>query len=148
MYAKMRSKKNEPLSNLRKRTMRVTGKGPPATSAVPISPTVPGTETTRTASPATSVEEITTPISKRPRLTDKGKENADSHPSSVWDDPGLAVERAHEVNKFFLGVPSNEVVAHHVHKIVQVEYLCNFSPFLFLFFFFFRPKGFNFLFRC
>ena len=106
------------------------------TPIVPVSPAVPGTETTGTASPATLVEEITTPISKRLRLTDKGKEKVDSHLSSVWDDVGLAMERAHEVItvkdcKIFSGVPSNEVVARHVHKIVQVVYLCNFSPFFF-----------------
>ena len=50
MYVKMRSKKDEPLSNLGKRTIHVIGKGPP------ITPTIPGTEVTRIASPATSVE--------------------------------------------------------------------------------------------
>ena len=132
MYAKMRSKKNEPLSNLGKRTVRVTGKGPPTISSALVSLVVLSTETTRTAFPATSVEEIPTPISKRPRLTDK--EKVDSHPSSVWDDAGLAVERVHEVFtvedlKIFLGVPSNEIMARHVHKIVQVVYLCNFKNF-------------------
>ena len=63
----MRSKKNEPFSNLEKRAVHVTRKGPPVT------PAVLGIETTRTASSATSVEEITTPISKRPHLTDKGR---------------------------------------------------------------------------
>ena len=53
MYAKMRAKKNEPLSNLGKRTMRVVEKGVSVTLATP------GTETTRIASSATSVEEIT-----------------------------------------------------------------------------------------
>ena len=53
------------------------------TPIVPVSPAVPGTETTGTASPATLVEEITTPISKRQRLTDKGKEKVDSYLSSV-----------------------------------------------------------------
>ena len=55
MYAKMRSKKDEPLSNIGKKGVRVTGKGPlvtPVTSATPI---VSGVETVRTTSPATSV---------------------------------------------------------------------------------------------
>ena len=134
MYAKMRSKKNEPLSDLRKRTVRIVGTGPLVT------PTVLDTRTTRTASPATSVEEIATPISKKPRLVDKGKEKVDSLPSSVWDDAGLVVERAHKVItiedlKVFFGMPSNKVVARHIHKFVQVIYLCNFNPFLFLFLF-------------
>ena len=47
------------------------------------------------------------------------------------------MEKAHEVItaedlKIFSGVPSNEIVARHVHKIVQVVYLCNFSFFFFL----------------
>ena len=135
MYAKMRSKKNKPLSNIGKRTVRIVRKGPPVTLAVP------STETTKTASSATSVEEITTPILKKPRLADKGKEKADSHPSSVWDNAGLAVERANEVItaedlKVFSGMPSNEIVTRQVHKLVQVMYLCNFSPFFLLFFLF------------
>ena len=65
MYAKMRSKKDEPLANIGKKVVRVTGKGPfvpPATDATPI---ISGVENVRTASPATSVEEIPTPSSKR-----------------------------------------------------------------------------------
>ena len=46
------------------------------------------------------------------------------------------MEKAHEVVitedlKIFSGLPSNEIVARHVHKIVQVVYLCNFNPFFF-----------------
>ena len=87
MYTKMRAKKNEPLSNLGKKVVRVVEKGTPVT---PIA-SVP--EVTRTASPATSVEEIT-PHLKKQRLADKGKEKADSRSSSVWDDAGLALTRA------------------------------------------------------
>ena len=149
MYAKMRSKKNEPLSDLGKRTVRIVGKGPLVT------PAVLDTRTMRTASSATSVEEIATPISKKPRLADKGKEKADSLPSSVWDNAGLVVEMEHKVItiedlKVFSGMPSNKVVARHIHKFVQVIYLCNFNPFLFLFLLllFFRPEGFNMFFKC
>ena len=53
MYAKMRAKKNEPLSNLRKRVVCVIEKGTLDTPAT----FVP--ETMMTTSPATSVEEIT-----------------------------------------------------------------------------------------
>ena len=91
MCAKMRSKKNEPQSNLGKRTVHVTGKGTPVTSAIPIAPAVLSIETTRTTSPATSVEEITTLASERPCLIDKGKEKVDSRSSSVWDNEELAV---------------------------------------------------------
>ena len=128
MYVKMRSKKDEPLSNLGKRIVGVIGKGPLVTPSTLVAPAVLGTEVMRTASPTTSVEEITTPISKKPRLTNKRKENVDSCAFNIWDDVELAMERAHEVVttevlKVFLGVPSNEVVARHVHKLVQVKYL-------------------------
>ena len=146
MYAKMRSKKDKPLSSLGKRIVHVTGKGPPVTPATLVAPAVPGTEVTRTAFPATSIKNITTPISKKPRLTDKGNEKADSRASSIWDDAELAVERAHEFItaedlKVFLSMPSNEVVARHVHRLVQLKYLCNFSPLSLFFFFFFFLKA-------
>ncbi|XP_030956177.1 uncharacterized protein LOC115978295 [Quercus lobata] len=123
MYAKMRSKKDESLSNIGKKSVRVTGKGPsvtPSTSVIPI-----GTETTRTASPATSVEEILSPAAKRPRLSDREKEKVESRSSTIWDDERLAVDKAHGVAiaedlKIFSGVLVNEVVSRHVHKLVQV----------------------------
>ena len=95
MYAKMRSKKDEPLSNLGKKAVRVTGKGP---ASIPLSivPSI-ASETTRTASPTASIEEIPTPGSKRPRVAGKGKEKTDTRSSTIWDDETLAVERAHEV---------------------------------------------------
>ena len=87
MYAKMKAKKNEPISNLGKRTMCIMEKG------VLVTPPAPVTEPTRTASPATLMEEIT-PFSKRQRMADKGKEKATSHSSSVWDDFDLTLTRA------------------------------------------------------
>ena len=95
VYTKMRSKKDEQLSNLEKRIVCVSGKSPSATSSALVNPFVPSNEMTRMASPATLVEKIPTPISKRPYLIDWEKSN--SHPSSVWDNAKLAVERAHEV---------------------------------------------------
>ena len=76
IYARMRAKKNEPLSNLRARAVRVVEKGvsvPPATLV---------TEAKRTASPATSIEEIT-PFRKKQRVADNGKDKANSRLSSV-----------------------------------------------------------------
>ncbi|KAL0014774.1 hypothetical protein SO802_001843 [Lithocarpus litseifolius] len=110
-YAKMRSKKNEPLSNLRKRTVRIVEKG------VFVTPPAPVTEPTKTASLATSVEEVT-PISKRQRVADK------------WAQDVFTAEEF----KVFSGVPSNEIVDRHIHKLIQVlgetihislEYLSN-----------------------
>ena len=125
MYAKMRGKKNEPLSSIEKRTVWVVKKG------VFITPPAPVTEPSRMASSATSMEEIT-PLQKKPRVDDK----ADSHSSTVFDDAGLALVKAHESfsaeeMRVFSGVPSHEIVGNHIHKIVQVLYLCNFTLFFF-----------------
>ena len=83
MYAKMRSKKDEPLSSLGKKVVRVTGKGPSVTPVTSATPIVSAVETVRTTSPATSVEKIPTPSSKRLRVSGKEKEKADSHLPTV-----------------------------------------------------------------
>ena len=114
MYAKMRSKKDEPLSNIGTKGVRVTGKGPsviPVTSATLI---VCAVKMVRTASPAILVEEISTLSSKRLRVSGREREKTDSHPSTVWSDGGLAMDRAHEVVmaedlKVLNGVPFNVV---------------------------------------
>ena len=129
MYAKMRSKKDEPLSSIGKKGVCVTGKGPlvtPVTSATPIVSVV---ETVRTTSLATSVEEIPTPSSKRLRMSGQEREKADSHSSIVWSDGGLAMDRVHGVMtaedlKALNGVPFNVVANQQVHKLVQVIRLC------------------------
>ena len=129
MYAKMRSKKDKSLSSIGKKGVHVTGKGlsiTPVTSATPI---VSGVETVRTASPATSVERIPTRSSKRPRISGKEKEKADSHSTTVWGDEGLAMDRAHGVVtaedlKVFTGVLFNVFANQQVHKLVQVICLC------------------------
>ena len=117
LYAKMRSKKDEPLSNLGKKTVRVTRRGIPIAPPASVHPIVSVGETTRTASPTAFVEEIGgTPVSKRPRLSEneKDKEKADSRPSTIWNDEKMAVDRAHEVMtatdmKALSGVPFSGV---------------------------------------
>ena len=131
MYTKMRAKKDEPLSNIGKKTVRITGKGSSVVPATSITPVVSGAETTRTASPSTSIEELPTPVSKRPCLSLKEKEKADPHTSTIWSDERLAVDRAHgfimaEDLKVFSGVPFNTVASHHIHRLVQVRSLCSF----------------------
>ena len=131
MYAKMRSKKDEPLSNIGKKTMRVTGKGPFVTPTASVTPIVFVTEMMRSASPTTLVEELPILVSKRPHLSNKEKEKLDSCSSTVWDDKSSTVDKAHKVVtaedlKVFSGVPFNNVVTRHVHKLVQVKCLCNF----------------------
>ena len=131
MYAKMLSRKDEPLSSIGKKGVRVTGKGPsvtPVTSATPIFSAV---ETVRTPSPATSVEEIPTPSPKRLRMSGREREKADSHPSTVWSDGGLAMDWAYGLvtvkdMKVLNGVPFNVVANQQVHKLVQVIRTCAF----------------------
>ena len=65
MYAKMRSKKDEPLANIGKKGVHVTRKGPSVLPAIDATPIVSRVEKVRMASLATSVEEIPTPSSKR-----------------------------------------------------------------------------------
>ena len=130
IYAKMRAKKGEPLSNIGKKTVRITGRVSSSVPATSVTPVVFGAETTRTASLSTSVEELPTPISKRPRLSEREKEKADPRSSTIWGDERLALDRAHKVVtaedlKVFSRVPSNIVASHHVHKLVQVRNLCN-----------------------
>ena len=83
MYAKMRSRKDEPLSNLGKKTVRVTGKGPAPNPLSSVPSIASATETTRTASPIVSIKEIPTPGSKRPRVTGKENEKVDTRSSTI-----------------------------------------------------------------
>ena len=69
MYARIRGKKDEPLSAIGAKTVRVMERGAPISSALPSTPTL---GTVGTASPTPSVEELT-PQHKRPRIGDKQK---------------------------------------------------------------------------
>ena len=138
MYAKMRSKKDEPLSNLGKKVVRVTGQGSTPTPIPPIA-----LEMTRTASPTTSIEEIVTPGSKRQRVASKGKEKkkADAFSSTIWDDERLALDRAHEVVtpadlRALSDMSLNDIASSHVHKLVQVRSSSTFFLFILFYFFF------------
>ena len=131
MYAKMKAKKDETLSNIGKKVVRITRRGSPAVPAISITPVASGVETTRTTSPSTSIEELPTPASKRPRLSSKEKEKVDPCMSIIWSDERLAVDLAHEVItaedlKVFTGVPPNTVASRHVHRLVQVRSSCDF----------------------
>ena len=139
MYAKMRSNKDEPLSNLGKKAVRVTGKGPSVNPLCSVTPIVSASETTKAASPTMPIEEIPTPSSKRPRVIDKEKEKVDSRSSTIWDDERLAVDRAHEVVtpadlRALSDMPLNEVVSRHV--IGSSRYGVLLSSFFFYYYFF------------
>ena len=147
MYTMMRAKKDEPQSNIGKKAVRITGRGSPTVPATSVTPIAFGAETTRTASPSTSIEELSTPASKRPRLSSKEKEKVDSRTSAIWSDEKLAVDRAHGVItaddlKVFSGVPSNTVASCHVHRLIQVRSSC----FFFIFFYTLLTDGLGFIF--
>ena len=121
MYARMRNKKDEPLSAIRTKSVRITDRGASILAALPSSPTSVSTGTT---SPTPLVEELT-PRNKRLRVGDKQKEKVDSRPSSIWDDAGVSVARAQDIfsadeMKVFSGVPADDVARCHLHKLVQV----------------------------
>ena len=107
----------------------MTGKGSSVTPVTFNTPIVSAVEMVRIASPATSVEEISTPSSKRLCMSSREREKANSHSSTVWSDRGLAMDRAHGVVtakdlKALNGVPFNVVANQQVHKLVQVIRLC------------------------
>ena len=104
MYVRMRSKKDEPLSAIGTKSVRITNRGTPILAALPSSPT---SVLAGTTSPTSSVEELT-PRNKRLRVGDKQKEKVDFRPSSIWDDAGVSVARAQDIfsadeMKVFLG---------------------------------------------
>ena len=79
MYARMRGKKDKPLSALGTKFVRITGKSVPILATLPSFPT---SAPARGASPTPSVEEVP-PRNKRLRAGEKQKEKVDSRPSSV-----------------------------------------------------------------
>ena len=138
MYARMRGKKDEPLSTLGTKSVRITDRGAPIL-ALPSSPTL---APVRGASSTPSVEEVP-PRNKRLRVGEKQKEKVDSRPSCVWDDAGVSVARAQETFsadelKVFSGVPADHVARHHLHKLMQVTlWFHSLRASIFFFFFFF-----------
>ena len=79
MYARMRIKKDKPLSALGTKSVRIMDRGAPILAALPPSPTSVPVGTT---SPTPSVEKLT-PRNKRLKVGDKQKEKVDSRPSSI-----------------------------------------------------------------
>ena len=121
MYARIRGKKDEPLSAIGIKSVRITDRGVPILAVLPSSPT---SAPARGVSPTPSVEEVP-PCNKRLRAGEKQKEKVDSRPSNVWDDGGVSVARAQETFsadelKVFSGVPADDVARRHLHKLVQV----------------------------
>ena len=121
MYARMRSKKDEPLSAIGTKSIRITDRGAPILATLPSSPTsVP----TGVASLTPSVEKLP-PRNKRLRVGEKQKEKVDSRPSSISDDAGVSMARAQDTfsadeMRVFSRVPADDVARRHLHKLIQV----------------------------
>ena len=125
MYAKIKGKKNEPLSAIGQKKLRITDKDKEKEMVERVSST-PALDLGegQAASPGISIEEVVYP-SKNQKTGDKGKEKVGS---SVWEDAGVAMDRASELltpgeMKEISSVPSYEMVSHHVHKLMQVVVL-------------------------
>ena len=121
MYARMRGKKDKPLSALGTKSVRITDRAILILAALLSSPT---SASARGASPTPLVEELP-PRNKRLRVGEKQKEKVDSRPSSVWDDAGVSVARAQDTFsadelKVFSRVPADDVVRRHLYKLLQV----------------------------
>ena len=124
MYKKIKEKKNEPLSNIGQRRLRIMDKEKERekeTVERGLSTPALDLEEGQAASPGISIEEVARPLKKQ-KVTNKGKEKIGS---SVWSDAEMAMDRANELltlgeMKEISSVPSHEMVSRHVHKLVQV----------------------------
>ena len=79
MYARMRNKKDKPLSTIGTKSVRITDRGALILVALLSSPTSVPAEA---ASPTPSVKELT-PRNKRLKVGEEQKEKVDSRPSSI-----------------------------------------------------------------
>ena len=122
MYAKIKGKKNEPLSAIGQRVLRITDKEKEKETVERVSsPPTPNLDEGQLASPDVSIEEVVRPLKKR-KTGAKGKEKVSF---SVWEDIGVAMDCVNELltpreMKEISSVPSHEMVSHHIHKLVQV----------------------------
>lgn len=138
MYAKIKGKKNEPLSSIGQKTLRFTDREKEKEKEKEKETTERGSSTPTldeagAASPAISLEEV--PAPKRQKTGKKGKEKVGF---SAWEDADTAFARANEFftpeeKKEISLVPSHQMVNQHVHKLVQVsfELSSSFSKFFF-----------------
>ena len=118
LYARIKVKKNEPLSSIDQQRVRVVMKEKEKEvieKASSILAPVKG----QAVSPAISIKEIIPPSKKR-QTGDKGKEKIGA---SVWTDAGTALALVnevvtHEEIKDISSVPSHKMVNFHVHKLV------------------------------
>ena len=124
MYDKIKGKKNEPLSSIGQKRLRITDreKEKEVVERGSSTPTL-DLEEGLAASPGISIEEVARP-SKKQKATNKGKGKVGA---SIWSDAGMAMDRATELftpgeMKEVTSIPSHEMVSRHVHKLVQVNH--------------------------
>ena len=128
MYDKIKGKKNEPLSIIGQKTLKIVDREKEKVAVERGSSThtpTPTLDEGRSTSPALSMEELAPPLKKR-KTGGKGKEKVDS---SIWADAGVAMARANklltpEKMMEISSIPSHEMVSQHVHKLVQVFTFC------------------------
>ena len=135
LYAWMKAKKNEPLSSIGQRRLRVVEKDKEK-ELVEKGLSTSTLDERRLTSPSVSIEKVV-PSTKKWKTGDKGNEKIGSN---IWADAWEAMARANEVltpkeMKEISSVPSHEMVSHHVHKLMQVI--------SFVLFFLFRPSVFS-----
>ena len=117
-YAWIKAEKNESLSSIGQRKLRVVEKEKEKEVAEKGSST-PALDEGWVASPTLSIKEIT-PRHKKRKTSEKGKEKVGA---SVWADTKTALARANKVVtpdelKKISDVPSHEMVNCHVHKLI------------------------------
>ena len=124
MYRKIKDKKNEPLSSIGQRRLRITDKErEKEKEVVERGSSTPALDQDKglAASPGISVEEVARPFKKQ-KVARKGKEKVGA---SVWSDAETAMDHANELltpgeMREITSVPSHEMVSRHIHKLVQV----------------------------
>jgi len=122
MYAKIKGKKNEPLSNIGQSRLRIVDKEKEKEKeTVEKGSSTPALDLDegQVVSPGVLVEEVIR-LSKKQKTGDRGKEKMGS---SVWADARATMDRANELltpeeMKEISKVPSHEMVSRHVHKLV------------------------------
>ena len=134
-YAQVKEKKNEPLSNIGQHRLKVVEKEKEKKVTEKGSST-PALDEGLVSSSALSIEEIT-PHHKKHKTGEKGKKKVGAN---IWGDAETALTRANDLItpdelKEIAGIPSHEMVNRHVHKLVQVTFLCFPSPLVLLFLF-------------
>ena len=125
MYAKVKGKKNKPLSSVGQRRLKIVdNEQEKEKETAKRGSSTPTLDEGRVTSPALSIEEVVPPA-KRQKAGDKGKEKIGSN---VWADTGAAMARASELltpeeMREISNMPFHKIVSQHVHKLVQVIFL-------------------------